>query len=98
MDGEQNSTGPGRRPVRVPQTERAQSAQDFFSRLLAHVDVNKAPDTPSESPKITRVLSNVRGFVLGNYKVPMLEQVLLKVATPAKALVLLARMVSGRKD
>jgi hypothetical protein len=84
--------------VRVPQTDRAHSAQEFFSRLLAHVDVNKAPDTPSEPAKITGDLSNVRGFVLGNYKVPVVEQVLLKMATPGKALVLLARMVSGRKD
>lgn len=84
--------------MRVPQTERAQSAQEFFSRLLAHVEVDKAPDTPSEPATITRDLSNVRGFALGDYKVPMVEQVLLKVATPAKALVLLARMVSGRKD
>jgi len=84
--------------VSVPQRERAQSAEEFFSRLLMHVDVNKAPDTPSEPATITRNLSNIRSFVLGNYSVPMLEQVLLKVVTPAKALVLFARMVSGRKD
>jgi hypothetical protein len=82
----------------VRQTERAQSAEEFFSRLLAHVDVNEEPDTPSEPEKVSGALGDIQRFALGNYKLPVAEQALVKVGIPAKALVLLARLVSGRKN
>jgi hypothetical protein len=84
--------------VSVRQTERAQSAEEFFSRLLAHVDAQKEPDIPSEQAEITRNLGGIQNLVLGNYKKPMVGQVLLKVGIPPKALARLARLVSGRKD
>jgi hypothetical protein len=84
--------------VNVRQTERAQSAEEFFSRLLAHADAQKEPDTPSEPAKITRNLDGIQNFALGNYKKPMVGQVLLKAGVPPRAIARLARLVSGRKD
>lgn len=78
--------------------ERAQSAEEFFSRLLANADARKEPGTPSEPAEITCNLGGIQDFVLSNYKKPMVGQNLLKARIPPKALARLARLVSGRKD
>jgi hypothetical protein len=42
-----------RQAVRVRQTERARSAEEFFRRLFEHVDPREEPDMRSQATKTT---------------------------------------------
>jgi hypothetical protein len=83
--------------VRTRQTERARSAEQFFSRLFEHVDPRDEPDMGSQAAKATPDLVDVHGFIPHDCKMPMIRQFLLKVRVPVKAHEFIGRLVGSHR-
>lgn len=80
--------------MRVRQTERSRSAEEFFRRLFEHVEPRDEPDMKSMLDH-----DDIHEFIRRNYKMPMIRQLLLKAGVPVKATGLLGRLVgSPRKE
>jgi deferrochelatase/peroxidase EfeB len=79
----------------VVQNERAWSAESFFRRLSTAAGHREEDDRHSRPSTTTLNLSDIQGFILRGYRMPMVRHFLLTVGAPAKARELLGRLVSG---
>lgn len=83
--------------MRVRQTERSRSAEEFFHRLFEHVEPRNEPDMRSQAAKTPLNLNDVHDSTPCDYRMPMIQQFLLKVGVPVKATGLLGRLVGSRR-
>ncbi len=71
----------------------------FFHRLFGRLDHETGPGGDSGSgARSTLDLSDIQGFILRGYRMPIVRHFLLTVGVPAKAREMLGRLVSGNES
>jgi deferrochelatase/peroxidase EfeB len=81
----------------VSQEDEAQAkgGAGFFQRLSARVGLEISGTRSETGSKSALNLSDIQGFILRGYRMPMVRHFLLKVGVPVSARKLLGRFVSG---
>jgi deferrochelatase/peroxidase EfeB len=83
----------------VSQDNKAQESGGILGHLFGRGGHNAAGSDvrPGTSSKSTLQLSDIQGFILRGYRMPMVRHFLLTVGVPAEARKLLGRLVSGNE-
>jgi deferrochelatase/peroxidase EfeB len=81
----------------VSPDDKAKESSGLIGRLFGRGGhETSTPDAhPATGPKSTLELSDIQGFILRGYRMPIVRHFLLSVVTPAEARKMLGRLVSG---